>query len=315
VGDSTFGLKREVFWMKRLLGALAFVGATVAAATAGAQEIQIRGPLANASACRRCVQYRTGRFSITPTYGITLQDPFDRAMWFGANLQYHFNDIIAVGVWGGYAGVHIPTSLTEQISNQLGTMSTNNPNVPVGSEFRHQIGQLNWMVTPQLVLIPLRGKLALFQNIFIDTDFYIHGGLAIVGVTERANFDSDMAYPGMRVTGNEPELVMNQTARSSRVALAPSFGVGVNFYINHFLSLSIEYRAYPFSWNTSGTDESSTLAACGRNGMQTCSGFPDYQVSSTGRFVIDSNDQTFVFNQMVTFGLNIFLPTAPHIGD
>ena len=42
------------------------------------------------------------------------------------------------------------------------------------------------MVTPQIQFTPFRGKLAIFQKVFVDTDAYIHGGLAIVGLQERA---------------------------------------------------------------------------------------------------------------------------------
>lgn len=302
--------------MKRLVGALAFVAVTAgAASSAMAQEIQLRGPLAGASACRRCVLYRANRFSIAPTFGITLQDEFDRVMFLGAQANYHITDGIAIGAYFGYGLVHIDTALTNQITERL-TNAAPTPNIPDGSRFRQQVGRMNWMLAPQVTFIPLRGKLALFQNIFIDTDFYVFGGAAFVGVTERRDFNSaDVSPSNPRFTGNEPEVRDNQIARASRVAITGTFGVGLNFYINRFLSFGVEYRAFPFAWNTMGTDENSTVRACGANGMQACTGFPDYQVSTDGRFVIDSNDRGFKFNQMINFALTVFLPTAPRIGE
>jgi hypothetical protein len=60
-------------------------------------------------------------------------------------------------------------------------------------------------------------------------------------------------------------------------------------------------------------------------GNASCTGSPDYLVraqggmarsgSPGGRFLLDENDRTFRWNQMVNFSFNIFLPTAPRIGD
>lgn len=340
--------------MKRLAGALAFLGVTMTAAVAMGQEIQIRGPLANAPSCRRCVLYRAGRLSIAPTFGMSLQDEYDRTLWVGAQINYHFNDLVAIGAWGGLAAAHLPTSLTSAIRRTIGgggnaaitesqldqmaanpdanpaTMGTRTPNIPRGERFNQQVGQLNWFVSvPQLTVIPLRGKIALFQNIFIDTDFYLFAGLAIVGVTERANYDVNHGRgPGdplaPAVYDNADGLYANQIARSSRVAFTATFGAGLNFYITHFLSLAVEYRAFPFAWNTSGFDENTTASTCGASGSSSCDGFPDYQVDRDirgtnqdrgGRFVIDAVDQVFHFNQMVNFSLNVFLPTAPRRGE
>jgi hypothetical protein len=194
-------------------------------------------------------------------------------------------------------------------------------NIPRGGDaFRQQIGNLNWMVSLQATLIPLRGKLALFQNIFIDSDLYIFAGPALVGVTERANFDANPSGQAEDALGPDSQAVIDsQLARTSRIAPTASFGVGLNFFINRFLSLSVEYRAFPFAWNTMGTDENSTANKCGADGAQSCAGFPDYQVdrdaNGGGRFLLDANDRSFHWNQMVNFSLNFFLPTAPRISE
>jgi hypothetical protein len=204
------------------------------------------------------------------------------------------------------------------------------------SRFYQQTGRMNWILSPQLTVVPLRGKLALFQNIFLDTDFYIFAGPAFIGVEERANFTPDTTPGGADLSAMEAtptvtsdsRLTDNQIARTSRVAITGSFGVGLNFYVNHFISLAVEYRAFPFAWNTSGTDESSAAQTCGPNGMMSCAGFPDYAVSHQpmtngngrdvgpgGQFVLDQNDWAFHWNQMVNFSVTIFLPFQPHIGE
>jgi len=318
---------REGIRMKRWLFALAFVAVSAMGTVAGAQEIQLRGPLAGAPPCRRCVQYRNLRFTIAPTIGITLQDEFDRVLFVGGQLNFHPTDWLAIGVFGGGGVAHINTSLTNNIADTIEaspSTGTFNPNVPrsgpggtptSGEAFRSQVGRLNWMVAPQVTLIPLRGKLALFQNVFIDTDLYIFGGVAFVGVSERSDIMEPVNSP------NVATFEANQLARTNRVAIAPTFGIGLNFFIGRFFSFGVEYRAFPFAWNTMGTDESSTAQACGwRSGMggvqmDVCNGFPDYQVNPTGQYIINSNDRIFRFNQMVNFMFTFYLPFQPRVGD
>lgn len=304
--------------MKRWFGALAMLGVLAAGAESSAQEIQLRGPLAGAPSCRRCVLYREGRVSIAPSIGMSLVDDFSRSLWLGAQVHYHVLDFLSFGVYGAYS-YSFNTPLADGVGSQLrdinqlrGNVAVNTPNIPNGANFNNQLGRLVFMVSPQINLIPLRGKLALFQNVFIDTDFYIFGGLAIVGLTERSDFN--------RTNPSDMDLTANQNARSFRVQPTGTFGFGLNLFFNRFLSVAFEYRAYPFSWNTSGTDENSVARSCGSNGMQTCNGFPDYLVAADsggngqgGRFILDANDRTFRFNQMVNLSFNIFLPTAPRI--
>ena len=63
------------------------------------------------------------------------------------------------------------------------------------------------------------------------------------------------------------------------------------------MSLGVEYRALPFSWDRSGFDA---------RGAGTNNNFPDQ------RGVISSQDSTFKFNQMITISLGFSLPAKPH---
>ncbi|MDB4929494.1 MAG: hypothetical protein JWM10_1978 [Myxococcaceae bacterium] len=305
--------------MKRLFGTLVLAGASLVTSSAAAQDIQIRGPLAGARSVARLVRYRENRLSLTPTVGITLQDEFSRELFFGLRANYHFADWIGVGV--GFAGAAgLDTSLTTQI---VARAPGNSPNIPSRANFAEQIGRRNYMLDVYATFIPLRGKFALFQNLVADLDLYFVAGIAFVGVTERADFSV-----GSQTTGLDTVAAANlrrqwantQTARASRLAVAPTFGFGLNFFINRFVSVNVEYRATPFSWNRSGTDENSTAALCGAGGNASCEGFSDlvstYFATNSARRVsaVTSDDRTLSFNQMVSLGVSIFLPTAPHIG-
>jgi len=305
--------------MKRLFGTLVLAGASLVTSSAAAQDIQIRGPLAGARSVARLVRYRENRLSLTPTVGITLQDEFSRELYFGLRANYHFTDWIGVGV-GFLGAAGLDTSLTTQITARS---PGNSPNIPNRANFPEQIGRRDYLIDRYATFIPLRGKFALFQNLVADLDLYFVAGVAFVGVTERADYSL-----GSQTSGLTPEAAASlrrswansQSARASRLAVAPTFGFGLNFFINRFVSVNLEYRATPFSWNRSGTDENSTATRCGAAGNASCEGFSDlvstYFETTPSRRVsaVTSDDRTLSFNQMVTLGVSIFLPTAPRIG-
>ncbi len=290
--------------MKRCLVMAAVAAALLAGSSVSpvhAQDVQVTGPLAGAPAVRHMRIFRQGRIQLQPFIGFTLQDEYSRTMLVGAQVNYHLTDWLGIGVWGGFGAIHIDAGLTDQVGAQGQTTTNNTLSLPNRHFFSQQIGKLSWMVAPQVTFIPLRGKLALFQKIFVDTDFYVFGGVAFVGVEERAN--TDVATAGC-MTPPPPDAdesntcVASATARASRVAIAPTFGAGLTFYINQWMGVSIEWRGMPFAWNTSGTDE----AGSGPGGN-----FPDG--------FIDGADQIFHFNHMVNIGFTIYLPTKARISE
>lgn len=279
---------------------LAFVAAAltcgvfVTPSNASAQaEVEITGPLANAPAVRHMRLYRKGRIQIQPMFSFTLQDQYTRTLQVGLQLHYHFTDWLGVGLFGHYGVVGLNTNLTDEIQQKGVTTDRNRLSLPNRDVFEDQIAQMQWNAGLQLDFIPLRGKLALFQKLFVDTDFHIFLGVAFVGLDERANVTAAAQADNDCLGGGG----CTATTRESRVAIAPTFGAGLTMYFNDFLGLNLEWRGMPFSWNTSGTDEA-------RDGS---GDFPDG--------MIDENDRIFQFNHMFTVGLVIYLPTAVEITE
>src|SRR5438552_3320064 len=83
----------------------------------------------------------------------------------------------------------------------------------------------------EMQLIPFRGKLAIFQKVFVDTDAYIHGGLAFVGLQERGDCSTTS-----KPTCADPD----SFKLASRTAIAPSFGLRLSFWTSDFISLALE---------------------------------------------------------------------------
>ena len=267
--------------------------------TTKAQEIQITGPLAGQPAVRHMRLYRSGRILLEPNFGFTLQNEYSRTLIGGLHAGYYFNDWLGVGVWGGYALAGLDTDLTDQIQRHGVSTDRNRLSLPSAQDFDKQIAEMTWMVALQLEFIPLRGKLAIFEKLFVDTDFYIFAGLAFVGIKERSHVAIQNRGDGQTECAiNDVDcLRQSQLSRSSRVAIAPTFGVGLTMMFNDFVGLNINWRGLPFSWNPSGTDESGH-----RRGD-----FPDGQINGDDRF--------FKMNHMMQVGVSIYLPTAPEITE
>jgi hypothetical protein len=313
-GNGAMGMTRKIVSRLRratLAGIVAGLALLTAVDKAQAQEILLTGPLAGAPAVRKLKLYRENRFEIAPTAAFTLLDEYQRQILIGARLQYNLTDWLAIGVWGASGAVKITTGLSEKIqtvnesrqadnatrsripppAGPLGpTLNSQLTRNNIGQDFTKQLGTIDWVAAPQLTLVPFRGKIALFQSIYADTDLYFFGGAAFVGVKERADC-------GPKVTGGVATC-SSSFDMASRMAIAPTFGLGFSFYMNKFMSFGFEWRGMPFARNTGGFDNHGG----GPNGK-----FPDYS--------INEKDREFKFNQMLTVSLGFYLPTKYHVSE
>jgi outer membrane beta-barrel protein len=296
----------------RLMMALGLVVALAGGLTgsnkAAAQEVQITGPLAGAPAVRHMRIYRGGRFQLQPTFGATINDEFARSLMAGLQIGYHFTDWLGLQAFFDYDAYSIDTDLTDRIGKRGQSTEFNRLSLPTNKNFKKQIGRLQYLAGVQATFIPLRGKLALFQALFVDTDFYIFAGAAFAGVQERSDINARAASICTDKTTwrstNGGACNGTQDKHTNRMAIAPTFGVGLSLYFTDYLAMTLEYRAFPFRWNTSGTDEG------GLNKQRKADSrgeFPDGQISDA--------DRTFQFNQMFGLGFAFYLPAKAKITE
>jgi outer membrane beta-barrel protein len=273
------------------LSAACALGITAATEkTADAQEIQLTGPLAGAPACRHCRLYRQGRVNLAIGPGFTLLDEYKRTIFIAGRLEYNIFDFLGVGIFGGFGAANLSTDLTDKIDTTAPRNTRTATNLPPkGVGFDGQVGKLKYMAAPQVTFSPLRGKLAVFQKLFVDTDLYVHGGVAFIGVEERG----DCGSAGQPACSDPKSFAV-----ATRTAVAPTFGLGISLYTSGLVSVNLEYRAFPFSWNRGGFDS--------RGGPPDAS-FPDNK--------INSEDRTFKFNQMVFLAAGFYLPTTPKVSE
>lgn len=275
------------------------------AETASAQEILLTGPLAGAPAVRKQKYYRLHRLEIAPTATFSLLDEYQRQIFIGARLNYNIADWLAIGVWGASGAIKLNTALAENIQTvNKQRIATNNTRLAagqtalfektrtatnIGPDFTKQLGTIDWILAPQITVVPFRGKIALFQSIFADTDLYFFGGPAFVGVKERGE-----CGPTSALDCTQPA----SFALKSRTAIAPTFGLGFSFYISKMFAFGFEWRGLPFSRNTGGFDN---------HGGDPNNKLPDNRV--------DSKDRELKFNQMLTLSLGFYLPTKYQVSE
>lgn len=285
--------------MRLLLVALSLAAVNTFTATqASAQEVQVTGPLANQPAVRNMRLYRAGRFQLEPNFSFGLQSEYSRPMVAGLHLGYYFTDWLGIGLWGGYSVANLDTGLTDEIVDGGITTDRNRLSLPNRSDFSEQIGRIQWMASLQLEFSPLRGKLAIFEKLFVDTDLYLFVGAAVIGLEERADTSNAACTDAMTGVQNAGCYGAAQVARASRVTAAATFGVGLSMYFNDFIGLNLNWRGMPFSWNASGWDDSDSGDG-----------------TDFGDGSINSDDRFFRLNHLFTVGIVVYLPTAPEITD
>lgn len=298
-------------FVKTVSAVLAGCAALVSlSATASAQEIQLTGPLAGAPAVRQLRLHRDGRFEVSLGSSFTLLDQYLHTAMPGGTLTYHFTDWLGVGVFGGY-GVQYTTGLTDEL--QATAVTARNcaatpwvtscaltaTNITRGNLVTDQLAHITWMAAPQLVAVPFRGKLSLFSALFVDADVDIFAGAAFVGLKERGDCGvDDSGNPILGSNGKELACSLQSSfVLQSRVAIAPTFGLGLNFYPGNadtnFFGVGFEFRAFPFSWNTGGFDN---------HGGGPNNAFPDGNINSA--------DREFHFNTMLSVQLKFAFPTS-----
>ena len=278
----------------------AFVAAAAAMVSlttaANAQEIQLTGPLAGAPAVRKLRLHRQGRLEISPGVMFTLLDQYMHTAMPGGTLTYHINDWLGFGVWGAF-GTSYPTNLgdnlqtivnqrgcsTHQSTAQCQLTNVNLGRAPYNNLANNQFGHMDWVVAPQAIFIPFRGKMSFFATWFVDADLAIFGGPAIVGMKERT-------FCG---TGEAIAICSDADAFKlvGRTLVAPTFGLSLNFYPLGWLGIGFDFRALPFAWNTGGFDN---------HGGGPNNAYPDNTINGA--------DQEFHFNTLAGVNLKFALP-------
>ena len=249
----------------------------------------------------------------------------------GARLEFNIFEWLSVGAVGYYS-INAATKLTQHISasedigGQPTTPSESNfPSYSGANNFENQVALLKGMYLAQLSVIPLRGKLAMFEKLFVAIDGYIFLGGGIVHLNERKHCASeDTDGDGTNDQCGDLSQIddgsgYGTVSRVSRVTGTFTLGVGFMAYFNEWFALNLEYRLAPFKWNEGGTDESGKAGKqwkLSENDDGTVSWSPDSR--SAGDYPdgnIDKKDRIWNSNQSIAIGFIFYFPFEPKITE
>jgi len=110
--------------------------------------------------------------------GVMPADAFYKGYFAGVGYTYHFNDFFAWQVGRGSYNYNVKTSLRRQLERDFGV-------VPTATAFEDEV---QWMVGSDVVLSPIYGKMAFFNQKVLHFQASLLGGLTIFKLNTAAGF-------------------------------------------------------------------------------------------------------------------------------
>ena len=273
------------------LGAVAALGVTTLAPSAARAD----SSLDEQPAVRNRLLLVAKRLEATPLFEATINADFRAFIGGGLKLEYHFGDMISVGVIG-VGSASIDTKLTDRVLETLeaecGTEAGCMNDVtrePSDEEFKQHLNKMPFHGAAYVSVTPWYGKLAAFGRAFVNFDFYFQGGLAFASL--QSSCDSNICNdpnPGVNNPTATPPIVPddnpnNDAPLNSGFKPGLYLGGGIHVFVNDFIAIDLAVRDYAFVDNPSGADFNADL-------------------------FVDESDSRFLHHLFAGVGVSIMLP-------
>jgi outer membrane beta-barrel protein len=275
--------------MKTLSVTLLCLGAALVGSVETASADRRTNDLAKDVAVRHRKLLVKNRFEIAPLFETTINADFRHIIGGGAKLEYHFSDMLSVGVIG-VGSVAINTKLVNRIMDTLEDNPTSTRE-PSRRELESRLNEMPLHGAAYISLTPWYGKLAAFSQAYVAFDFYFQAGLAFA--TLKSDCPSDICNdtdPGNSKPGPGGETIPpdgdpnNDPPLNDGQRLGLYLGFGIHVFLNDFIALDLTVRDYAFDDNPSGADFNANLA-------------------------VTDEDSRFLHHLFVGVGLSIMFPT------
>ncbi len=270
-----------------------FLALGVAALLGSAGDAAAEGRRTNTLRTDKAVRHRRllvkKRLELAPLFESTINADFRHIIGGGAKLEYHFSDMISIGVIGVGS-----TALDTKLVKRIGKTLVDNPMDPVEPSKDEFLTRLNSMPVHGAAyasLTPWYGKLAAFGQAYVAFDFYFQAGVSFAQL--KSNCPTTVCsdeHPGETFNEVPPDLDPNNDPPLNSGGRAGLYlGGGIHVFMNDFVALDLTVRDYAFADNPSGADVS---------GPQ---GGPDRAVTN--------DDSRFVHHLFFGAGVSIMFPT------
>ncbi len=256
-GRFEIGLSRAV---RRLASAalVATLGLTsVGATTAHAAETEspglealdsFREPNSARDAVRNRFFLKQGRFEVSPFFGYVPNNAFARRLVGGANLAYHFNETFAAQGQVGFSPDGNEGDVKQLTAVLLDRAYNGNNNAqqftPGGQAverkpFQQPFDKVLLSATFGVSWAPIYGKINLAGETVLNFDFYGTLGAGIISKQNYIATYDEAATEEQRAAGD----IMSLQALGNEVKVAPSIGVGGNFFVNQLMAVKLDARS------------------------------------------------------------------------
>ncbi len=164
-------------------------------------------------AVQRIYVLKSRRVELTPTFGISTNDPYRQHLAFNGALNYYITEVLAAGISiNVYKSMSVPTALNFSMRRAT-----------------HQVAPMNeYMLGGQLNFsyVPIFGKFKVFRNFILHWDVWVSGGGGFVF--------------------SRPVPVIDPDYRDFKFTIKYCFNVGIGWrlFFSRFLALTWELRDY-----------------------------------------------------------------------
>ena len=142
--------------------------------------------------------------------GVLPVDPYIKGVSVGGGYAWHFTDIWAAELFGGYL-TNIKTSLRDKLENNFGIPTTRFP-------------QIDWYGAAGALFKPIYGKLSFLNKTLVYGEFYLSLAGIVAGMS------------GGTKTEAEPD------GKGPRLAFGGAPGFGIRGYLHERISMRIDFR-------------------------------------------------------------------------
>ncbi len=192
---------------RRLTTAVIFTLALVASAQSAQAQ---RADLSNSPPIKSAMPLRDARHQLTPVFGFTINDLYQRNLAVGIDYRYYFTDWLGVGLDFMATYYHFDTSLTKSIDSQL---------TRPGQSGHPSTSSLQTLTHVAVNLVPVFGKFIAFRKLPMAYDLHIVVGLGLGTWTGQGRIENGMHF-------------------------SPMIGVGGHFFFSNWIALNLEVRDY-----------------------------------------------------------------------
>ncbi len=154
--------------------------------------------------------YRAERHQVSPLFGFTINDAYQRNLTAGLTYRYYLNNWLGIGVdiMGTYLA--LDTALTDQIDTELSSP---------GQSGRPSTANISYLATAGITLVPLYGKMMLPGKLPVSYDVHVLAGVGFAGYSGQGLIESGGSF-------------------------VPVVGLGFRTFFSQWIALEISLRDY-----------------------------------------------------------------------